>query len=358
MFFFNSILLEGPRNWQLGFQMPASPVMEGIMNFHHDVFFFMVIVVIFVSFLLYRVIEDYNSETNKIPLIVTHSANLEIIWTFIPALILVAIAIPSFSLLYSMDEVIQPLLTVKIIGHQWYWSYEFLDPYLNLGNFLDTTNNSRLSPVFKILNKNTNYLMNCYNTSLLESLKDTEINSSDLKSFSFNKDENLSLKKDMKKIRSDGNPVKNHLQTFLGLSEKSNSTKIRSYDSIMIPDDEIRFRHHRLLKVDNSLYLPVNANVRLIITSSDVLHSWAVPALGIKLDACPGRLNQTGTNLRRSGFFYGQCSEICGINHGFMPINVVGLNFSVDFDAPKNRSTNRIIWSLLDNLIDIKFNNN
>ena len=255
-------------NWQFGFSIPASPVMEGIVNFHHDLFFFLVVIIGFVGYVLWRsmVLFKYN-KSNTIPHVVTHASALEIIWTIIPALILIVIAIPSFSLLYSMDEIIEPLLTVKIIGHQWYWSYEFLNPYYYL------------SDVYK--------------------------NNFDKSSFS---------------------DVSNFYNNLL----KQEVKPIISYDSYMIPSENSVSIKQRLLEVDNKLILPCLVDIRLLITSADVLHSWAVPTLGIKVDACPGRLNQTSVFINRPGFFYGQCSEICGINHGFMPIMISSFHFSGD----------------------------
>jgi cytochrome c oxidase subunit 2 len=148
-----------------------------------------------------------------------------------PSLILVFIAIPSFALLYSLDEVIDPAVTIKTIGHQWYWSYEYSD----------------------------------YNQS-----DDQTIN----------------------------------------------------FDSYMIPDDDLEVGQLRLLEVDNRVVVPVNTHIRMIITAADVLHSWAVPSLGVKCDAIPGRLNQVPIFIKREGIFYGQCSELCGTNHAFMPIVV------------------------------------
>lgn len=251
-----NLIVKHASNYQLGFQIPASPVMEGIINFHHDLFFFLTAILFFVFYLFARCLILFNKDVNSKPIIVTHAPLLEIIWTLIPALILVFVAIPSFSLLYSMDEIIEPLLTIKVIGHQWYWSYEFLDP---------------------------NILFKLYYESL------------DI----------------------DAKPIKE----FKPLEVTCN------FDSYMLTDDQLSKENSlRLLEVDNKLYLPVETNVRLLITSADVLHSWAVPALGVKLDACPGRLNQTSLYIKRPGTFYGQCSEICGVNHGFMPIAVVGLN--------------------------------
>ena len=251
-----NLIVKHASNYQLGFQIPASPVMEGIINFHHDLFFFLTAILFFVFYLFARCLILFNKDVNAKPIIVTHAPLLEIIWTLIPALILVFVAIPSFSLLYSMDEIIEPLLTIKVIGHQWYWSYEFLDP---------------------------NILFKLYYESL------------DI---------------DAKSIKE-----------FKPLEVTCN------FDSYMLTEDQFSKENSlRLLEVDNKLYLPVETNVRLLITSADVLHSWAVPALGVKLDACPGRLNQTSLYIKRPGTFYGQCSEICGVNHGFMPIAVVGLN--------------------------------
>jgi len=143
------------------------------------------------------------------------------------------IAIPSFALLYSLDEVINPSMTLKVIGHQWYWSYEY--------------------------------------------------------------------------------------------SDSSNPKNILNFDSYMKSEEDLTLGNFRLLEVDNRIVLPIKIHIRLLVTAADVLHSWAVPSLGIKVDACPGRLNQVFLFLKREGVFYGQCSEICGINHGFMPIVVQGV---------------------------------
>lgn len=162
---------------------------------------------------------------------VTHNLNLEVIWTIIPTIILIFIAIPSFALLYSMDELLDPTITVKVIGHQWYWSYEYTD--------------------FR--------------------------------------------------------PLCNQTVKF---------------DSYMVPDADLQFGDLRLLKTDCPLILPKETNIRFLITSTDVLHSWAMPSFGIKMDAVPGRLNQTSTYIMESGRYYGQCSELCGVNHAFMPIEI------------------------------------
>jgi len=251
------LLTENARNWQTGFQTPASPVMEGILNFHHDLFFFFFAICCFVFYMLIRTMFLFNSESNKKPEIVIHAPVLEIIWTLIPSIILVFVAIPSFSLLYSMDEIIEPLFTIKVIGHQWYWSYEFLDPSIIFNTFL-----WRFEP--------------------------------------------------------DANPQEEWGNYFEDASYE--------FDSFMIPTDSLKKNQLRLLDVDNKVFLPIETNIRVLITAADVLHSWAVPALGVKLDACPGRLNQTSLYIKRPGTFYGQCSEICGVNHGFMPIAIKGID--------------------------------
>jgi cytochrome c oxidase subunit 2 len=246
--FFNIILLDTAEAWQFGFQDPATPVMEGIIDFHHDLVFFLIIIVVFVSWLLVRCLFFFDENKQKTPEIFVHGTIIEIIWTIIPALILIMIAIPSFSLLYAMDEIIDPVLTLKVIGSQWYWSYEYSD---SMTNSIDS--------IF--------------------------------------------------------------------------------FDSYMILEDDLDLGQFRLLEVDNRVVLPTNTHVRVIITASDVLHSWAIPSLGIKLDACPGRLNQTSMFIKREGVFYGQCSEICGINHGFMPIVVEAVslnNYIAWFDKKLN----------------------
>ena len=219
------------QDWQLGFQDPATPIMEGIINLHHDLMFFICVISVFVSWMLGRTLWHFEQSQNLTPSSLTHGTLIEMIWTITPAIILLIIAIPSFSLLYAMDEVISPAITIKTLGHQWYWSYEYSD-YINEDN---------------------------------ESI---------------------------------------------------------IYDSYMIPEEDLELGQLRLLEVDNRMVIPINTHIRIIVTAADVLHSWAVPSLGIKCDAIPGRLNQTSLFVKREGLYYGQCSEICGINHGFMPIVV------------------------------------
>jgi len=249
----NEVHSDAAERWQWSFQDPATPIMEGIEHFHNDLMFFIVIIAIFTTWLLVRCISlfakndiiDTNSLDGRLNSInfysngVYHHTLLEVIWTSVPALILAVIAVPSFALLYSMEEFVEPSLSVKVTGHQWYWCYEY------------------------------------------SSCKEP------------------------------------------GLSEFIDGKK---YESYMVKSDDLESGQLRLLEVDQRLLLPIKTHVQIYVTAADVLHCWTVPSLGVKLDACPGRLNQVSTYIKREGVFYGQCSEICGINHGFMPIVVEGVS--------------------------------
>lgn len=227
---------DSPERWQLLFQDAATKIMDNITDLHHDVMFFLVVISIFVLYMLLRIVFAYRvQETATLrTLTLQHNTEMEVIWTLVPAIILMFIALPSYILIYNMDELIDPKITLKVIGHQWYWSYEYSD-----------------------------------------------------------------------------------------VQKENFSTEGIAFDSYMVPSDELApIGALRLLEVDNRVVLPIHTSIRLLITSSDVIHSWAVPSLGIKLDACPGRLNQIGLNINRISVFYGQCSEICGVNHSFMPIAV------------------------------------
>jgi len=232
-FFFN---FYAAKSWQLGFQDSATPIMEGVVDFHHDLFTILVFVCIFVFYMLAISIYEFgcfdieNLKT-KIPVKTKTNPYLEVIWTSIPACILMYISIPSFALLYAMDEIITPLITLKVVGRQWYWHYEYSD-----------------------------------------------------------------------------------------------YTRHIRFDSYMLEESDLKIGQLRLLETDKKVILPIKTHIRLLITAADVLHSWAIPSFGIKLDACPGRLNQTAIFINRKGIFYGQCSEICGVNHGFMPITVAGVS--------------------------------
>jgi len=225
-----------PEALQIGFQDPSSPVMIEIINFHNEVMIYLTFILIGVFWIMFETIREYPKTKKLIShKYMVHGTWLEIIWTIAPAFILVAIAYPSFKLIYLIDEIIDAGITIKVVGHQWYWSYEYSD-------YAD----------------------------------------------------------------QDGASIE--------------------FDSYMVPEADLEEGQLRLLEVDNQLVVPTNTHVRVILTSADVIHCWAVPSLGVKLDCVPGRLNQTGFLAFREGTFYGQCSEICGANHAFMPIVVKAVN--------------------------------
>ena len=246
----NPGLLDYAHPWQISFQDPASPVMEGIIALHHDLMFVLSIIGAAVTWLLLRTTYIFYHKNNPVPSNITHGTTIEIIWTITPSVILMVIAVPSFALLYSIDEVIDPSITLKAIGHQWYWSYEYGD----------------------------------YSNENQESI---------------------------------------------------------SFDSYMISDDDLEKGQIRLLEVDNRVVLPVKTHIRALVTSADVLHSWAIPSLGVKMDACPGRLNQVSIFIKRKGTFFGQCSELCGVQHGFMPIVIESVSYEdyVSWVASQTEST-------------------
>jgi cytochrome c oxidase subunit 2 len=220
--------------WQTGIQDPSTPMLEGMLFFYNELMFYMVGIGIAVILMLGMILFLFEETRNAISMNFSHASLLEIIWTIIPAIILFFISVPSFTLLYSLDELSDPLVTLKITGHQWYWSYEY-----------------------------ENYILPLYSES---------------NSFGF--------------------------------------------DSYMQATEDLTMGSLRLLEVDHRVLLPINSHIRLLITSADVLHSWAIPSFGIKVDACPGRLTQASLFIKRTGLYFGQCSEICGVNHGFMPIVV------------------------------------
>nr|QOJ44814.1 cytochrome c oxidase subunit II [Allobates femoralis] len=210
---------------QLGFQDAASPIMEELLHFHDHALMAVFLISALVLYIISTLMTTKLSNTNTID-----AQEIEMVWTIMPAVILIVIALPSLRILYLMDEISNPDITVKTIGHQWYWSYEYSD--------------------FTDLN----------------------------------------------------------------------------FDSYMIPSKDLSPAHFRLLEVDNRMATPIGVTTRTIITAEDVLHSWAIPALGVKIDAIPGRLNQTSFLISRPGVYYGQCSEICGANHSFMPIVIESLS--------------------------------
>ena len=254
-------LCDAPEKFQMNIQDPATPVLEGMISFHNFLVVVEIFIGIFVLWMLLIVIFRFNNHSNSSSKIFTHSSVLEIFWTVIPALVLGVLAIPSFALLYSLDEQIEPSLTLKIIGHQWYWTYEYTD---------------------------YNSLLYVDSTKLPNTLVEFNTTSKDYSSLIF--------------------------------------------DSYMKSTEDLIKGSFRLLEVDNRAVLPINTHVRLLVTSADVLHSWAIPSFGIKIDACPGRISQGFLYIKREGVYYGQCSEICGVNHGFMPIVVVGVS-KYEFDA-------------------------
>nr|QBX87712.1 cytochrome c oxidase subunit II [Alaudala cheleensis]QPZ46926.1 cytochrome c oxidase subunit II [Alaudala cheleensis] len=205
---------------QLGFQDASSPIMEELMQFHDHALMVALAICSLVLYLLTLML------TEKLTSNTVDAQAIELVWTILPAAVLIMLALPSLRILYMMDEINEPDLTLKAIGHQWYWTYEYTD-------FKDLT-----------------------------------------------------------------------------------------FDSYMTPTTDLPLGHFRLLEVDHRVIVPTSSTVRVIVTADDVLHSWAVPSLGVKTDAIPGRLNQTSFLASRPGIFYGQCSEICGANHSFMPIVV------------------------------------
>ncbi len=214
-----------PVPWQMGFQPAASPVMEQINDFHNLLLVIITVIAVFVLALMIYVMIKFNRKANPTPSTATHNTVLEVLWTVIPVLILVVIAVPSFKLLYLEGVTPEADMTIKAVGYSWNWEYEYPD------------------------------------------------------------------------------------EGFM-------------FSSYMVAEEDLEPGQPRLLATDTPLVVPVNKVVRVLITSNDVLHSWAVPSLGVKTDAVPGRLNETWFLANQTGTFYGQCSELCGTNHSFMPIEV------------------------------------
>lgn len=225
-----------PTEWGLGFQEAASPTMERIAEFHDLLLILITVITLFVVGLLAYVILRFNRRANPTPSRTTHNAMIEVLWTAIPVVILIAIAVPSFKLMYFADRVENPDITIKAVGRQWYWRYE---------------------------------------------IPEQEYKGKTIGGFAF--------------------------------------------DSYMKQENELKDGDVRLLAVDNPLGLPVGAKVQVLVTASDVLHNFAMPSLGLKLDAVPGRLNETWTQINEQYAgtkFYGQCSELCGAGHAYMPIEI------------------------------------
>nr|YP_010414430.1 cytochrome c oxidase subunit II [Branchipolynoe onnuriensis]URS74517.1 cytochrome c oxidase subunit 2 [Branchipolynoe onnuriensis] len=212
---------------QLSFQDAASPLMIQLISFHDHAMLIITLVMVIVFYAFISLILNNFTSNN-----IFEAQEIETVWTILPAIILLFLALPSLRLLYLMDEITNPSFTMKTIGHQWYWSYEYSD-FFNI-----------------------------------------------------------------------------------------------EFDSYMTPTEDLKEGEFRLLEVDNRAVLPMQTEIRVLVTAADVIHSWAIPALGVKVDAIPGRLNQLGMYISRPGVFYGQCSEICGANHSFMPIAIETVDFS------------------------------
>ena len=218
-----------PSPWQMGFQQAATPVMENIVWFHDFLLWLIVAIALFVLVLLMIVVVRFNARANPTPSRTTHNTLLEVMWTLVPVIILVAIAVPSFKLLFLQLTIPQADVTVKATGKQWYWSYSYPDSKFE-------------------------------------------------------------------------------------------------FDSLMLKDNERKADQPRLLAVDNEMVVPVNKTIRVQVIGSDVIHAFAVPSFGVKIDAVPGRLNETWFKATREGVYYGQCSELCGRDHAYMPIAVRVVN--------------------------------
>jgi cytochrome c oxidase subunit 2 len=217
-----------PTDYQTGFQAAASPVMQQIEDFHRLLFWIIVAVCVFVLALLVWIVIKYRAGANPVPSKVHHNTILEVAWTLIPVIILVFIAVPSFRLLYFESAIPKPDVTIKAVGKQWFWTYEY--PGAQAGFTYDS----------------------------------------------------------------------------LGLSEA----------------DAAKAGKPRLLGVDNPIFVPVNKVIQIDTAAADVIHSWALPQMGVKMDAVPGRINKTWFKATKTGVFYGQCSELCGARHAYMPIEV------------------------------------
>nr|YP_011010695.1 cytochrome c oxidase subunit 2 [Metrocoris communis]WPW47375.1 cytochrome c oxidase subunit 2 [Metrocoris communis] len=206
---------------QINMQEANSPLMEQLIFFHDNTMIILIMITTMIAWIMIKML--FNKKINRFMM---ENQMIEIIWTILPTVILIMIALPSLRILYMMDETKNPTITIKAIGHQWYWSYEY----------------------------------------------------SDFKNIEF--------------------------------------------ESYMKPTNEIMKNEFRLLETDNRIVLPINNQIRILVTATDVLHSWTIPSMGIKIDAIPGRLNQGSMWINRPGLMFGQCSEICGVNHSFMPITI------------------------------------
>jgi cytochrome c oxidase subunit 2 len=232
-----------PSPWELGLQQPGSPVMDDIVWFHNFLLWLIACIALFVLILLAIVVVRFNARSNPNPSRTTHNTAIEVVWTVVPVLILVTVAVPSFRLLFYELKVPPADVTVKVTGKQWFWSYSYPDSKFE-------------------------------------------------------------------------------------------------FDSLMVQDKDLKPGQLRLLSVDNEMVVPVNKVVRVLVTGADVIHSFSVPSFGIKIDAIPGRLNETWFKAEREGMYYGQCSQLCGRDHAFMPIAVHVVSekeYSAWLDAAKKK---------------------
>ena len=216
-----------PKPWQLNLQTPVTPVAEMMYDFHTFLMWVITAISVFVLALLLIVIFRFNEKANPVPAKWSHNSLLEVVWTAIPVLVLVVVAVPSYRLLYFMDRTSEAEMTLKVTGNQWYWTYEY---------------------------------------------PDSEV----------------------------------------------------SFDALALMAEEIdpAKGQHRMLETDEHVVLPVDTNIRILFTATDVIHAWTIPAFGVKLDNMPGRINESWTRVTVPGRYYGQCSELCGVDHSNMPIVV------------------------------------
>jgi len=440
-FFFNSSSISTfskPEAWQIGFQHPATEMMEGIVQLHHDIMGILGIILGFVSLLMIAGIAFFSS-TKLEEIIGTNfhiaeisrqryfsgSGNnyhtvLETIWTIIPTVILLGIATPSFSLIYALDEIVEPGLTIRITGHQWYWTYEYpeglkepLDfsypPYLNgeMEAVFDRMSHLVYTPEY-LADKTPEMLARDRGSALLATwfdaanrpptpygtLRKEAVMASTLSTSSFDTIAQQMLARTILAYSGSNTWVPFHAHnctspvdvkdwdytprgailalatfddtidwdamakvpvgrapdhvgptfdrptgSFVGyyLPKEDRAEKLKVirqlpplvFDSRMIPDEELQIDHFRLLSTDEFVCLPINTTVRLLITSDDVLHSWAVPSFGVKIDAVPGRVNEYFLRVKEAGLYFGQCSEICGVNHAFMPITIRAVDWGL-----------------------------
>ncbi len=314
MSFLNISYSAVPQHWQMLFQKPATTMMEGIIDLHHDILTFEVLILIFVSLMLATLLVRFMEKPNTPSYInfyhghnITHNTVLETIWTIIPTVILLLIATPSFALIYALDEVVEPQLTVRAIGRQWYWTYEYPDAQ-SFSCMQSDLVYSKNVPTSEYLLQQGNQEF----ASARRSLEDTLVH---VGAYPY--------------VNLTDSGLAGASTPFTLVKETASEYTVVlpgfSFDSYIVNTEDLFPGSFRVLEVDKAMVLPVLTNVRLLVSAYDVIHSWAVPSLGIKLDGIPGRVNEYFLHINFLGSFYGQCSELCGVNHGFMPIKVMGV---------------------------------